>query len=174
MLEELTVRRSLSPGCDQSLSLGPPEGRFRKICDLSCHCTAARNILKQEHTVPDPITYGRSIPPGLGINLLVPNVERSARFQVEVLGAQIRYREEHFAIMSGLAPQSVAAIRPDFPRWVRYMKENGVTEIPDSPLAGHSHAVNMASLLIRQKAGFKGDSITHELRNLTGVRPWKL
>jgi hypothetical protein len=83
-------------------------------------------------------------------------------------------RLEHFAIMSGLAPQSVDAIRPDFPRWVRYMKENGVTEIPDSPVAGHSHAVNMASWLIRQKAGFKGDSITQELRNLTGIRPWKL
>jgi hypothetical protein len=27
---------------------------------------------------------------------------------------------------------------------------------------GHSHAVNMASLLIRQKAGFKSDSIAHE------------
>jgi hypothetical protein len=54
------------------------------------------------------------------------------------------------------------------------MKEDGVTEIPDSPLAGHSHAVNMASLLIRQKARFKGDSIAHELRNLTGIRPWKL
>ena len=42
-------------------------------------------------------------------------------------------RLEHFAIMSGLAPQSVDAIRPDFPRWVRYMKKNGVTDIPDSP-----------------------------------------
>jgi hypothetical protein len=83
-------------------------------------------------------------------------------------------RLEHFAIMSGLAPQSVDAIRPDLPRWVRYMKKNGVTEIPDSPVAGRSHAVNMASLLIRQKAGFKGGSIAHELRNLTGIRPWKL
>jgi hypothetical protein len=35
-------------------------------------------------------------------------------------------RLEHFAIMSGLAPQSVDAIRSDFPRWVRYMKDNGV------------------------------------------------
>jgi hypothetical protein len=65
-------------------------------------------------------------------------------------------RLEHFAIMSGLGSQSVDAIRPEFPRWVRYMKKNGVAEIPDSPLAEHSHAVNMASLLIRQKAGFKG------------------
>jgi hypothetical protein len=83
-------------------------------------------------------------------------------------------RLERFAIMSGLAPQSVDAIRPDFPRWVRYMKQNGVPEIPDSPVVGHPHAINMASMLIRQKAGFKGDSIAHELRNLTGIRPWKL
>jgi hypothetical protein len=83
-------------------------------------------------------------------------------------------RVEYFAIMSGLAPQSVDAIRPDFPRWVRYMKGNGVTEIPVSPLAGDSRAVNMASMLVRQKARFKGDSIAHELRNLTGIRPWKL
>ena len=31
----------------------------------------------------------------------------------------------------------------------------------------------MASMLIRQKAGFKGDSIAHELRNLTRIRPYK-
>jgi hypothetical protein len=42
-------------------------------------------------------------------------------------------RLEHFAIMSGLAPQSVDAIRPDFPRWVRYMKEKGVTEVRTRP-----------------------------------------
>jgi len=79
-------------------------------------------------------------------------------------------RLERFAIMSGLAPQSVDAIRPDFRRWVRYMKENGVTEIPDSPLTGSPHGVNLASMLIRQKAGLKGDSIAHELRHLTGTR----
>ena len=70
-------------------------------------------------------------------------------------------------------PPVRSAARAGLPRWVRYMK-NGVTEIPDSPLAGNSHAVNMASLLIRQKAGFKGGSIAHELRKLTGIRPWKL
>ena len=30
---------------------------------------------------PDPAAFGRSIPPGLGINLLVADVARSARFQ---------------------------------------------------------------------------------------------
>jgi hypothetical protein len=83
-------------------------------------------------------------------------------------------RLEAFAVMSGLAPQSVDAIRPDFERMVRYMREHGVAEIPDSPVTGDAHATNMASLLIRQAAGHRGDSIAHELRNLTGIRPWKL
>jgi hypothetical protein len=54
------------------------------------------------------------------------------------------------------------------------MRENSVTEILDSPLTGHPYGVNLASMLIRQKAGFRGDSIAHELRNLTSIRPWKL
>jgi hypothetical protein len=77
-------------------------------------------------------------------------------------------RLESFAIRSGLAPQSVDAIRPDFTRWARYVREHGVTEIPDSPLTGDPHAVNMGSLLTRQKAGHRSDGIAHELRNLIG------
>lgn len=50
---------------------------------------------------PDPITYGRKIPQGFGVNLLTKNVDRAARFQVDVLGASIVYWEEHFAIMTG-------------------------------------------------------------------------
>jgi len=59
-------------------------------------------IPEKEQDQPDPVAFGRSIAQGLGINLLVRNVERSARFQVEVLGARIRYWEEHFAIMSAV------------------------------------------------------------------------
>jgi hypothetical protein len=44
------------------------------------------------------------------------------------------------------------------------MREHGVTEIPDSPLIADAHAANMASLLIRQAAGHRGDTIAHELR----------
>jgi len=51
---------------------------------------------------PDPVTYGRAIPRGLGINLLVRSVDRSARFQAEVFGARIVYWEEHFAIMQAM------------------------------------------------------------------------
>jgi hypothetical protein len=59
-------------------------------------------IPDKEASPPDPVAFGRAISPGLGINLLVRNVDRSARFQVTVLGARIRYWEEHFAIMSAV------------------------------------------------------------------------
>jgi len=59
-------------------------------------------IPDKEKDPPDPMTYGRAIPPGLGINLLVRNVERAARFQAEVFGARIVYWEEHFAIMQAV------------------------------------------------------------------------
>ncbi len=49
---------------------------------------------------PDPIPYGRRIPDGLGVNLLVRDVDAAARWQAEVLDARVMYWEEHFAIMS--------------------------------------------------------------------------
>jgi predicted enzyme related to lactoylglutathione lyase len=51
-------------------------------------------IPEKEANPPDPVAYGRGIAQGLGINLLVRNVDRSARFQVAVFGAQIRYWED--------------------------------------------------------------------------------
>ena len=49
---------------------------------------------------PDPDAFGRGIAPGLGVNLLVKDVDAAARFQAEVFGAEIVYWEEHFAIMT--------------------------------------------------------------------------
>jgi predicted enzyme related to lactoylglutathione lyase len=49
---------------------------------------------------PDPVAFGRSLGPGLGVNLLVPDVARAAAWQAEILGAAILWREEHFAILS--------------------------------------------------------------------------
>ena len=49
---------------------------------------------------PDPMAFGRAIPPGLGVNLLVPDVARAAAWQVAVLGARPVWREEHFAVMT--------------------------------------------------------------------------
>jgi uncharacterized glyoxalase superfamily protein PhnB len=59
-------------------------------------------IPEKDSDRPDPVSYGRGIPRGLGINLLVSSVERAARFQAEVFGASIRYWEEHFAIMQAV------------------------------------------------------------------------
>jgi uncharacterized glyoxalase superfamily protein PhnB len=56
----------------------------------------------KESERPDPVAYGRRMAVGLGINLLVRDVDRSARFQAAVFGAQIRYWEEHFAILSAV------------------------------------------------------------------------
>lgn len=48
---------------------------------------------------PDPMDFGRRMPAGLGINLLVRHVARSAATQTAAFGAQVDYLEEHFAVM---------------------------------------------------------------------------
>jgi hypothetical protein len=81
---------------------------------------------------------------------------------------------ESYLVHSGLAPPSVDELRPELPRWVRHLRERGVTEIPDSPLTADAHASNLLSLLIRQGSQLRHSSIEHDLRNLTRTRPWKL
>ena len=51
---------------------------------------------------PDPAAFGRAIAPGLGVNLLVREIDAAARFAADVLGAEIVYWEEHFAVMRAL------------------------------------------------------------------------
>ena len=38
---------------------------------------------------PDPMAFGRGLARGLGVNLLVKDVEAAARFEAEVLGAEV-------------------------------------------------------------------------------------
>jgi predicted lactoylglutathione lyase len=49
---------------------------------------------------PDADMFGRGLGPGIGVNLLVQDVAASVRFQAEVLGAQARYWDNDFAIMT--------------------------------------------------------------------------
>src|SRR6056297_2788275 len=49
---------------------------------------------------PDPVAYGRAMAPGLSVNLLVTDIARAARWQAEVLGAQVLYRDADFAVLS--------------------------------------------------------------------------
>ncbi len=48
------------------------------------------------------MVFGRGLTKGVGVNILVPDVERSIRWQVRVLGATVIYWEDHFAIMQAL------------------------------------------------------------------------
>jgi len=83
-------------------------------------------------------------------------------------------RIEMFAVRSGLAPQSVDALREDFDRMARHMHAKGYAEIPDSPLTGDARAVTLLTLLIRQASELRDQAIEHHLRNITGTRPWKI
>ena len=46
-----------------------------------------------------PPDYGRSLRPGLGVNLLVREVAGAVRFATEALGATATYADEDFAVM---------------------------------------------------------------------------
>jgi catechol 2,3-dioxygenase-like lactoylglutathione lyase family enzyme len=43
--------------------------------------------------------YGRSLRPGLGVNLIVADVAATVRFATEVLGATTAYADEDFAVL---------------------------------------------------------------------------
>lgn len=51
---------------------------------------------------PDPAAFGRGLGPGLGVNLLVTDVARTARWQALVLDAAVAYRDADFAILRAL------------------------------------------------------------------------
>ena len=48
--------------------------------------------------------YGRSLT-GLGVNLLVENIERALRFQTRILGAEVVYADPDFAVLRGFAAE---------------------------------------------------------------------
>ena len=48
---------------------------------------------------PDPPAFGRGLPRGLGVNLLVNDVERALRFHAPVLGADVVYWDDDFAVL---------------------------------------------------------------------------
>jgi catechol 2,3-dioxygenase-like lactoylglutathione lyase family enzyme len=53
----------------------------------------------------DADTFGRSIPRGLGINLLVTDVSRAARFQRAVFGVETVYEDVDFCVQTGFGSQ---------------------------------------------------------------------
>lgn len=61
---------------------------------------------------PDPMAFGRGLANGVGVNILVRDVEASIRWQAEVLKATVIYWEDHFAIMK--AEGSVWLVHSDW------------------------------------------------------------
>jgi hypothetical protein len=86
---------------------------------------------------------------------------------------------EALLLNSGLAGQSLDAVRPDLPRWLGYLHRRGVTHIPTAPWrAGPADtlAVNLLCQLALQASPRTDDmatSMAHNLRNLTNTRPYK-
>ncbi|MFQ5565515.1 MAG: glyoxalase [Paracoccaceae bacterium] len=48
---------------------------------------------------PDADAFGRALGPGIGLNLLVGDVETAARFQARVLDAVVDYWDRDFAVL---------------------------------------------------------------------------
>lgn len=48
---------------------------------------------------PDPSGFGAAMAPGLGVNLLVRDLDAAVRWQAEALGAEVPYWEDHFAVL---------------------------------------------------------------------------
>lgn len=60
---------------------------------------------------PDADAFGRALGPGIGLNLLVSDVETVARFQARVLDASVDYWDRDFAILR--APGAVWMLHSD-------------------------------------------------------------
>ncbi|MGH3303186.1 MAG: hypothetical protein ACRDOK_16200 [Streptosporangiaceae bacterium] len=48
-----------------------------------------------------------------------------------------------------------------------------MAEIPTDPFATDAYAASLLILLLRQASDVRNSVIEHDLRNLTGIRPWK-
>jgi hypothetical protein len=85
---------------------------------------------------------------------------------------------EQFAIDAGCGA-SLEAMRPRFARWERHLRARGHTAVPNLRLAhGWSFAEIQAGndidrLINEAGTGPHSKRVAHELRNLTGIRPYK-
>jgi hypothetical protein len=84
-----------------------------------------------------------------------------------------------FLRRSGCVPQSVEALSPKLDRWERHLRLRGVDCIPQLGAKSECsptetcRAHNEMSLLMQQAASQRKSTSEHELRNLTGIRPYK-
>jgi hypothetical protein len=88
-------------------------------------------------------------------------------------------RIERFLLNAGFVVQSLDAVRPDLPRWVRRLRAMGIAEIPTSlrdATPRDARAMNLLSQFALQASPRRDPiarSTAHNLRDLTGIRPPK-
>lgn len=76
-----------------------------------------------------------------------------------------RYLSQH------LAAQSVAALAPDFPRWLRRLAKQGVGDVP---LVLGSESAQWIDLFVLQASSGRGGKLAHDMRDtLPALRPYK-
>jgi hypothetical protein len=70
-----------------------------------------------------------------------------------------------------LAAQSVAALAPDFPRWLRRLAKQGVGDVP---LVLGSESAQWIDLFVLQASSGRGGKQAHDMRDtLPALRPYK-
>lgn len=75
---------------------------------------------------------------------------------------------------AGLVWTSIEELQPTFPRWRDFLSEKGVKSL--NPRHSDNDAItnNLMSLLINQASSVSDSASKHHLRNMTGIRPWKV
>jgi hypothetical protein len=79
---------------------------------------------------------------------------------------------------SGWVAQAVQAVLPELPRWERRLRDRGIMYVSHRFRHGPGHGLspklfNELNLLMGQASTIRDPSLEHQLRNLTGVRPFK-
>lgn len=82
---------------------------------------------------------------------------------------------ERYYLLSGVTALSVTALRPTFPRLLRYLMSRGVEQIPSpfSLRSDHALASNLLCLHLKERALVRDSASAHNLRNIAAVRSWK-
>lgn len=78
-----------------------------------------------------------------------------------------------YLLRTAIVWPSIEELRRDFPRWRRFLTEQGVESL--SPVHADDPATtnNLMSLLINQTSSISDSATKHRLRDMTHVRPWK-
>lgn len=82
-------------------------------------------------------------------------------------------------LLSGLTARSLDLLEPDLPRWERRLRSMGVSEVlPPTASRGRLDDRVSSLLCLWTKQAMADENrdhaAEHELRNLTGTRPWRV